>query len=170
MRGNSDAPLMIADAMLGKLARYLRMLGIDIVYKSDYADDEIIEKALSENRWVLTRDTLLIKRRDFARGKIKFIFINDDSVQKQLQQIFQYFKLNKHPNFSRCIVCNNDLAKVDKKDVKDKVPEYVFLTQENFYKCNSCNKIYWSGTHVENMQKYFSALNIPDHGRSSGSS
>ena len=157
---------MIADAMLGKLARYLRMLGIDIIYKSDYADDEIIERAVSENRWVLTRDTLLVKRRGFARGKIKFIFINDDSVQKQLQQIFQYFKLNKHPNFSRCIVCNSELAKVDKKDVKHKVPEYVFLTQEHFYKCSICNKIYWSGTHVENMQKYFSVLNIPYHGRS----
>ncbi|MCL5985699.1 MAG: Mut7-C RNAse domain-containing protein [Actinobacteria bacterium] len=166
---NSDVPPMIADAMLGKLARYLRMLGIDIEYKSDYADDEIIKKALIENRWVLTRDTLLIKRREFARGKIKFIFINNDSVQEQLQQIFQYFKLERQLNFARCIVCNSELVKIDKKDVKDEVPEYVFLTQETFYKCNRCFKIYWSGTHVENMQKYFSELNIPDHGRSSGS-
>lgn len=160
---------MIADAMLGKLARYLRMLGIDIEYKSDCTDNEIIKKALDENRWVLTRDTILIKRKEFVRGKIKFIRINSDFVHEQLQQIIQYFKLNKHLNFSRCIVCNSNLVKVSKKDVEDQVPEYVFLKQDNFYKCKICNKIYWSGTHVENMQKYFSKLNISDNGSSSRS-
>jgi len=134
----------IADAMLGKLATWLRIIGCDVFYFKDISDDEVIEKALKDKRIILTRDTLLIKRR---RAK-NHLLIKNDHYEKQLKQVVEHFNIDPFKNiFIRCLLCNNMLEDIEKEFAKDKVPSYVYKTQTGFKTCPSCNKIYWQATH-----------------------
>jgi uncharacterized protein with PIN domain len=154
-----DHKRFIADVMVGRLARYLRMAGYDVSYSNEADDDQILEKARREDRIVLTRDTMMLKRRDFTRGFLKSVYITDDSLKKQLLQVMSCFGLRLEPNLLRCLECNSSLDEVKKSGLEDKVPPYVFKTQENFRYCSRCNKYYWRGTHFDYMKKYFSDLN-----------
>lgn len=150
---SSFSPLIImkfiADAMLGKLAKWLRILGCDVLYFPGIYDEELIEIAVKEKRIILTRDTLLIKRKK-ARS-ISF-FVEDNDYKKQLQQVIRAFSLDKEKYvLTRCIVCNHTLSYRDKKDVKDKVPSYVYQTQHSFGFCPYCCKIYWPATHKDKI-------------------
>ena len=156
---NRDHKRFIADVMVGRLARYLRMAGYDVAYSNKADDDQILEKARRENRIVLTRDTMMLKRRDFTRGALRSAYINDDSLKKQLLQVMSCFDLSLEPNLIRCLECNSPLEEAEKAGLKDKVPPYVFKTRDNFRYCPSCSKYYWRGTHFDYMKKYFSDLN-----------
>lgn len=165
----------IADEMLGKLTKYLRMFNIDVLYFSKISDEEIIEKSRVENRIIITRDTRLIKRKYFKNNK--YVFIEENLIFEQLKSFNRYFKLwnqkkfdseqnseksdscksNLHL-FSRCLCCNEILMAVEKEMIKDNVPEYVYKTEENFKICNKCNKIYWKATHYQNMLKRLKLL------------
>ncbi len=145
----------IADIMVGKLARYLRMAGHDVLYDNKASDNRIIEIARKTGRTVLTRDTLMLTRREFKNGNIKYLCIKDDSLKKQLEQVESELKISLEPNLIRCIECNQKLVKVKKEDLKDKVPPYVFKTQKNFMYCKKCDKYYWRGTHYKNIKKSF---------------
>jgi ribosomal-protein-alanine acetyltransferase len=142
-------PKFIADAMLGKLARWLRILGYDTIYFTEKADGDLIRIAREEERIILTRDTRLIKRGDLG----KFFFIQDNNHWKQLQEACQGLDLKVDPRFflSRCLICNREIVRVTKKSVRGKVPEYVFKTQEVFFSCPDCQRIYWGATHRTNM-------------------
>ena len=140
----------IADAMLGKLAKYLRMFNVDVLYFTYIEDDNLIEKAKQENRIILTRDTFLIKRRYFKFNK--FVFIKGNYINEQLKSFNSVYKLNMTAVLKRCLECNNVLDVIDKKKVLKRVPQYVLATQENFKICKNCNKIYWKGTHYYNMK------------------
>ena len=144
--------------MVGKLARYLRMAGHDVLYKNTASDDEIIKTAVKTGRTVLTRDSLMLARKEFKKGIIKSLLIKDDKLKKQLEQIESELKLSLKPNLIRCIECNQKLAGVKKEDVRDKVPPYVYKTQQNFLYCKKCDKYYWRGTHYRNIKTTF--LNI----------
>jgi uncharacterized protein len=145
----------IADVMVGKLARYLRMAGHDVLYENDATDDMIIKIASKTGRIVLTRDSLMLTRRDFKNGAIKYLHIKDDNLKNQLEQVKSELKISLEPNLIRCIECNQKLVKVNKEDLKDKIPPYVFKTQENFMYCKKCNKYYWRGTHYKNIKNAF---------------
>ena len=148
----------IADIMVGKLARYLRMAGNDVVYINDIKDDEIIEIAKKEDRIILTRDRLMLERRDCKNHLIKSLFIKDDKLENQLRQVRDAFAINIKPDLKRCIDCNSLLEEISKKAVEGKVPDYVFKTQENFLFCRNCKKYYWKGTHFENIYKFFKLM------------
>lgn len=148
----------IADVMVGKLARYLRMAGYDVVYMND-ADDELILKiAGEEDRVVLTRDTMMLERKEFRKGILKSVFIKDDSLAEQLLQVKSAMGVILEPDLMVCLVCNSRLEEVDKKGVVDDVPPYVYKTQDSFKHCRSCGKYYWRGTHYEYIKKYFNNL------------
>lgn len=141
--------------MLGKLATWMRIIGCDVLYFKNISDDEIIEKALQEHRIILTRDTLLIKRR---KAKNHF-FIQDDNYEKQLKQIIEHFKIDPFKNiFTRCVLCNSVLKDIEKEFVQGKVPSYVYETQQDFKVCPSCKKIYWSATHIESAVKQLKSI------------
>jgi len=139
----------IADVMVGKLARWLRVLGIDVAYSNTYEDDELIRIAGDENRVLLTRDTELAARPSSVRA----LLIQSDDYRQQVDQVIREFGLTKFDVFSRCLECNVVLNAVSKETVFDRVPPYVYLTQERFALCPSCNRVFWHGTHADEMLK-----------------
>src|SRR5213593_902429 len=145
-----DYPMkFIADVMVGKLARWLRVLGFDVVYSNQYGDDEIIRLANAEGRIILTRDTRLASRRHNGRC----LLIESDNYKEQLRQVLDFFDLKNFKVFSRCLECNGALEDVDKETIFEKVPPYIYLTHERFARCPSCNRVYWHGTHADEMLK-----------------
>lgn len=142
----------IADVMVGKLARWMRVLGFDVAYSNTYEDDEIIRIADSEHRVILTRDTGLAARHAAAQC----LLIESGDYKEQLRQVVRTFELKRFDVFSRCLECNTPLTDVDKEAVFENVPPYVYLSQNHFAICPSCGRVYWHGTHADEMLK-----NIP---------
>jgi len=149
---------LIADSMLGKLAKTLRMLGFDAAYDPFIEDRELVRRARAENRVVLTRDTQLLRRRDLPR----FVFVESDHLREQLAQVARELelKLEGGAAFTRCLVCNGELMPVAKESVRREVPPYVYQTQDAFVRCAECGRIYWRGTHVEGMERRLVELEI----------
>lgn len=138
----------IADVMLGKLAKRMRLLGFDVLYDRTLGDNEIIRLSLEQNRVILTRDTELAGR-PLAANRL---FIRHDAVKDQLRQVIDTFMIESVPGpLTRCSVCNDSLLPIAKQDVKDIVPEYVYGNHGGFLRCVSCGRVYWKGTHVRNM-------------------
>ena len=135
----------IADVMVGRLARWLRILGFDVLYSNRYEDDEILRIGDAEDRLILTRDTRLVQRVDRRR----VIFIEHDHYEDQVSQVLKALSLSQFRIFSRCPECNDSLVRIDKESVFERVVPYVYLTQNEFAECPGCHRVYWSGTHTE---------------------
>ncbi len=152
----------IADSMLGRLARWLRLLGYDTLYFPHIEDRVILRIAREENRTLLTRDTHLVK----VRGLQHFLLLEENNPFKQLRRIVETFKLrlgNKDSGegnvpLSRCLICNSVLNIVQRDEVKNAVPEYVYQTSDIFKKCSKCGKLYWKGTHPEKFRRKLSEI------------
>jgi len=149
----------IADIMLGKLARYLRMAGYDVAYINDINDNKFIKIAINENRTALTRDSLMLARREFKNGTLKFLYIKDDKPLNQLKQVGSDLAVALKPNLVRCLKCNSLLLKVKKEFVRDKVPRFVYKTSQTFLFCKNCDKYYWRGTHYNKIENIFQKVN-----------
>jgi hypothetical protein len=139
----------VADVMVGRLARWLRVLGVDVAYSNVLRDDEIIHLAESERRIILTRDSRLAAR----RTQDQCLLIESGDYKEQILQVLRAFGLKDFSVFSRCLECNAPLQDVDKEAVFERVPHYVYLTQRRFATCPSCNRVYWHGTHANEMLK-----------------
>ncbi len=148
----------IADDMLGRLARYMRILGLDVLYIPGISDRALISLAKKENRIVLTRDTHLLKRREFSRNILRHLFIEKDAVRDQLAQVTREYHIPLRVNLIRCLECNAPLQPVDKEKVHPYVPPYVFQTRESFSHCHKCDKYYWAGTHLGLMEKMLAEI------------
>ena len=145
----------IADEMLGRLAKWLRIFGYDTAYFKPVRDSELLRLSVVEKRILLTRDTLLIRR----RGIKNFLFISYDQPFEQIKQVVRELNIPYPAEpFSRCIMCNDLLEPYSKEDSCRAVPEYVCKTQDVFGKCPACHKIYWKGTHYERMEKILGKL------------
>ena len=142
-------PAFVADVMVGKLARWLRVLGFDVLYSNQYDDDEIIRISDTENRLILTRDVHLAARRPPHQS----LFIKSGDHKDQIQQVISSLDLKNFKAFSRCLECNTRLEEVDKEAAFDKVPPFVYLTQDRFARCPHCERLYWHGTHTQEMLK-----------------
>jgi len=145
----SSEPLeFIADAMLGRLARWLRILGYDVSYESSISDNDFIARAIHERRIILTMDRKLTERESAKNS----LLIKSPSYKEQLKQVITHYNIDyKSGIFTRCLVCNSLLASIEKEKIKDKVPPYVYSTQDEFDICQQCGRIYWSGTHRVKM-------------------
>jgi len=135
---------------VGRLAKWLRILGFDTEYiKKDNASAVIIQ-ALREERIIITRNSRLPKS-----GGLRIEVIRTQDLKQQLQEILKTLNISLDTRlmFTRCIICNAELVHIAKDKVKDKVPEYVFKTQNYFVTCAKCNRIYWQGTHWGNVQE-----------------
>ncbi len=142
--------------MLGKLARYLRMVGFDAAYCRSQSVSSLIAKAHAEGRLLLTRRTRL----DAEGLPAAVYFVKSNYPSEQLQEVVTRFALalDQQKVFTRCLLCNEHLATIDSIEVQGKVPEYVLTTTAEFSQCPSCKKIYWKGTHYEHMLRQFNNL------------
>src|SRR5262245_23465908 len=135
------------DRMLGKLAKWLRVLGCDVIYGQHLSGYGLIRAARAENRLILTRDRRLKKKQP-----PDFLFVESNQYREQLRQVIKACGLNPLDNaFQRCLECNLILQPRSKASVENMVPPYVFSTQGNYSWCPKCQRIYWPATHHEKM-------------------
>lgn len=150
----------IADRMLGKLAKELRMLGYDTVYYRGENAYPLIKLAREEGRLILTRNTKLLPKRPEDR----IIRIMEDKPSLQLRELIQegYVSLKEGTLFSRCLFCNILLDEIPRDEAEGKVPDFIFYQQKDFSRCPQCLRIYWKGSHLKNMKKWVDELRIAD--------
>ncbi|MEE8359680.1 MAG: Mut7-C RNAse domain-containing protein [Candidatus Omnitrophota bacterium] len=152
MRGS---PKFIITIELGRLGRWLRLLGFDcIFFERDKKKDLVIE-SLREDRVILTRDSRLSRF-----SGVRMVHIESDFVERQLEQVIKNLrlKIDKKGMFTRCVECNATTECIAKERVKEKVPPYVYKTQEDFMCCPGCGKIYWKGTHWDLAEKFLAKV------------
>ena len=153
MPSSEPRPRFIVDANVGKLARWLRMLGYDTLFINDIDDDELIAIGLKEKRVLLTKDTQIMLRRVVTSNRLKAMLIVDDNPKEQLRQVVRTMNLDRKRQFTLCLECNEPLVPRSKDEVRDLVPLYVFKTQSQYFQCPDCHRIYWRGTHWQRMHK-----------------
>ncbi len=145
----------ICDVHLGKLARDMRILGLDVIYNNSLTDDAIIELSQKENRIILTRDSGLLKRSNVRYG----MFILSNQPDKQLIEVLKSFKLKSSIRMlSRCLNCGKKIKRISKKLALIDLSNLCFPRSTRFYYCENCNKYYWNGSHydriVNRMKKF----------------
>lgn len=135
---------------VGRLAKWLRILGFDARYEPSQDKSFAMLEALKEERVLVTRN-----RRFGTRHGGTVIFVTRDAVKDQLKELFAKLSIgiDRSLIFSRCTLCNIVLAAADKRTVEKEVPAYVYLTSHEFMRCSSCGRIYWKGTHWGNVEE-----------------
>lgn len=144
----TSPPRFLADRMVGKLARWMRLLGYDTAYLPQLSPQGVINEARRQGRIILTRDSRIVRRKDAP----PMVFIEDDHFREQLYQVVKDLRLDPVAHLlTRCSECNAQLQPVAKDKLRDQVPEYVWRTQEEFRSCPDCRRVYWGATHKERM-------------------
>lgn len=140
----------LVDFMCGRLAKWLRICGFDAEYWRLADRDGLLLKSLQEKRLILTRDKRLSKEKAWA-----LFVIESDKLEEQLKQVAAGFnlKINEESLFTRCTVCNAEIQPIEKESVRSMVPPFIYQTHSEFSICPVCKRIYWEGTHWEQMSK-----------------
>ena len=146
----------VADGMLGKLARWLRMLGYDVKYFNNLDDEELAEVAGSEERILLTRDVGLYQKAS-VKGLQAFLIEGKTEYEKLAELAKRYgLSLEVDTSNSRCPKCNSNIRPVRKEAVLGKIPKSTSEFYDEFWECPNCGKIYWQGSHWERISKTLS--------------
>ncbi len=146
----------VADKMLGRLAKWLRIIGQDVSYGSHLAGHGLIRSARKEGRLILTRDRGIRKK-----GPPDYLLIESTQFREQLKQVMDAYGLDPFKDaFTRCVECNSLLEPIPKDSVQEKVPPYVFSTQEKFSFCRHCQQVYWPATHLQKMLEELKDLGV----------
>lgn len=149
------SPRFVADVMLGRLAKWLRISGFDILYSNRYTDDELIAISHEERRILLSRDTRLLIRKPVNY----FIFLESDGIQDQIRQVFRATRTTSlSALLTRCLICNEMLDLISRAEIREVVPAYVFENQRQFKACPRCGKVYWPGTHRQSVTRILASL------------
>lgn len=149
----SNAPKFAVDAMLGRLARWLRILGYDTLYRNDYSDNELLRDTVRDGRILLSRDRELI-----GLAGEKGYFVASTAIKKQLADVVGHFELNKEPVIAVCPDCNGNVEEVRKESVEGDVPRYTYLTHTHFYRCVLCGRVYWRGSHLPLAKAFLGSI------------
>lgn len=145
----------VLDVHLGRLAAYLRMLGLDVAYRNDLADPDLARIAASEERILLTRDRGLLMRKEIQRG----YWLRQTGSRQQLKEVVRrYGLMQAAAPFTRCMHCNTPLQRVDKAAVLDRLPPRTVSLFEDFQACPACRRIYWTGSHHGRMVRWIEEL------------
>ena len=154
-QAGNNPPRFIADVMLGRLAKWLRIAGFDVLYSNKYSDDELIALSNSEGRILLSLDTRLLIRKPVRR----FVFLESQNVQGQIIQILKATHITHLSSLlTRCLGCNETLIEAARESVRDSVPAYVYETHSHFKSCPRCRKIFWAGTHRRSVHQALERL------------
>jgi uncharacterized protein with PIN domain len=138
----------ILDVHLGKLAKYLRMLGFDTLYQNDYEDDKIIEISVNEKRIILTRDIGILKNGKVTHG----YWVRSQKPKIQLNEVLERFDLNSQIEpLNRCIECNGQIIRADKEEISALLKPRTRKYFHEFFQCTNCRKVYWEGSHYSKM-------------------
>jgi uncharacterized protein with PIN domain len=142
----------ICDSTLGKLIKYLRVLGFDTVSISNL---DMLNKYKNP-----ADPALLFTKRTKTISYQPTIFVQSNRIHEQIKEIENSIKpfINDKDFMTRCIECNTILECTKKEDIEARIPEYIYHHQEEFKVCPSCKKIYWEGTHAEHIKKWTRAL------------
>jgi hypothetical protein len=154
-----EAPRFAVDRMLGRLARWLRVLGHDVAYGPHLGGRTVVGCARRDGRILLTRDTRLLRDRHLP----PHLFIASDAFRDQLREVAARYPLGTPARFRRCLDCNRLLEEVGREHVRDRVPPYVWATNERFLSCAHCGRLYWPATHQDHMRRELASLGLP-HG------
>ncbi len=145
----------VADVMLGRLAKWLRIAGFDVLYSNHFSDDDLVAVSRYERRILLSRDTRLLIRKAVSL----FIYLESNDVHEQIRQVFRLTGTQALPNLlTRCLVCNEPLTDIARDSVRSSVPPFVFATQTHFKSCPRCSKVYWAGTHRQAVLRTLQSL------------
>jgi len=148
-------PKFILDSNLGRLARYLRLLGLDCLYRNDYSDAEVASIASEQRRTVLTRDRTLLQRRIITHG----YFVRAQLPREQVREVLARFDLYRQvAAFTRCTRCNGLLEVVDKQAISARLEPKTRKYFDNFSICSKCGQVFWQGSHHARMQQLVAAL------------
>lgn len=148
-------PRLLCDAMLGSLARWLRLAGHDCAYEGPEADDaEVAARAVREERWLLTRD------RELASLGPRTLLVRSSRLEDQLVEVLGRLRLTIDDDLARarCPECNGVLATVAAAEVADVAPPYVLATAAHFRRCRQCGRVYWPGTHTTRIRRQLRAV------------
>jgi uncharacterized protein with PIN domain len=148
-------PRFLADAMLGRLARWLRILGFDTAFEAHVRDEDLVRRALVEGRHLLTRDRALPV--EWRVGGIHLV--GSEELREQLRDVLAAFDLRPGIRpFTRCSVCNTPLAAAARSEVRGRVPARVLAVERDFRACPGCGRVYWRGSHTERMRRVVDEL------------
>ncbi len=148
----------LADCNVGRLARWLRVLGYDAEYEPSLPDRGVVARAVAEGRVLLTRDADMMRRRIIVQGGLPAVLLRGDAVQDQLVQVVRELGLDATRALTRCLECNLDLEPRSRSTVRDRLPPHVQATQHRFSECPGCRRVYWPGSHWDRMQRRIAAL------------
>src|SRR3970282_2966078 len=155
-----DEPTFFVDAMLGNIARKLRLLGYDSQYFSDIDDEKLIDSARKEKRIIISKDEELIKRaQKLGIGSIRI------TKKEEIDQFFEIIasvnlkRVQINGNTARCPKCNSLTKSVEKNIIKEKIPQGVLKSNDKFWRCKCCNQVYWEGTHIKNLKEFVGKIN-----------
>lgn len=145
----------VLDGHLGKLARYLRLLGFDAVWRRDPPDAELARMSRDERRILLTRDQGLLKRKEVTHG----CFVRETDPRRQLIELLRRFHLDTQARpLTRCLACNAELEEARREDVAERLPESVRERHEDFRRCPGCGRVYWPGSHHRRLREFVDAV------------
>ena len=145
-------PKFVVDVNVGRLAKWLRVMGYDALFIPNADDTDLLRIAMEQGRTLLTRDRHIVERRVVTAGQARVFLLQSDDFRQQMQHLTEALRLDSHNGFSLCIECNVALQDIGKESVRDRVPPFVFRTQDEFQICPACRKLYWRGTHWRNMR------------------
>lgn len=142
-----EEPTFLLDGMLGRLARWLRILGYDAAFEPELGDAQLVRRARAEGRILLTRDRGLARRRG-----VRVLLLEEERLEGQLRQLQRDLGLAWEERVPRCLLCNEPLQPLPRDEAWGLVPPYVFVHQDHFYLCPSCERVYWRGTHWDDVE------------------
>jgi uncharacterized protein len=149
-----SAPKFAADRMLARLARWLRLLGADVLFDPSLGGDKLLRRARAEGRVTLTRDKRL-------RTASDALYLEGNLFRDQLREVLARFPFDpRRGAFTRCSHCNELLAEARRDTVVRRVPPFVYASQERFARCPRCGRIYWGATHPERIRREFDAMGL----------
>lgn len=149
-RGRLTPPRFILDGHLGRLTAYLRILGLDCLYRNDYSDPALVAISMAEGRILLTRDRRLLMHKAIQDGCL----IRSLDPKTQLREVVQRYNLSQWIRpFRRCLRCNHELQPVEKQAILERLLPLTRLYFDEFQICPNCQQIYWKGSHYERMRQ-----------------